>query len=289
MSHSVAAHVRPGRFPGIWALGVGLWLALSGPCAAAPARVVSINLCTDQLAMALAAPGQLVSVTHLARDPGTSVMAETAAAFPVNHGQAEEVYLMHPDLVLAGRYTAQPTVAMLRRLGIAVEIFEPAESFAGMQADIIRMGQVLGREDEAQAMAADFAERLSRLRDAAAPGPRPVAATWSARGYMSGRESLAGEIIETAGFDNLATRLGRDRGSFLPLEALVLAAPDLVVTGRLEKGHSRAEEPLTHPAFRALTGNRTALEDRDWICGLPSVLDATERLRRARAAIGGAE
>ncbi|WP_444454917.1 ABC transporter substrate-binding protein [Rhodobacter capsulatus] len=252
--------------------------ALALPAAAAPGRVVSINLCTDQLAMMLAAPGQLVSVTHLARDPAASVMAEAAKAWPTNRGRAEEVYLMHPDLVLAGRFTAQPTVAMLRRLGIPVEVFEPATSFADMQTDITRMGQVLGREAEAAQMTRTFAARLAQIRAATLPGPRPLAATWSAQGYMSGHKSLAGEILTTAGFDTLAARMGRDRGSTLPLEALVMAAPDLVVTGRIEKGSSRAEEPLTHPAFRALTGNHAALEDRDWICGLPSVLDATERL-----------
>lgn len=266
-----------------------LWLALTGAAQATPVRVVSINLCTDQLAMMLAAPGQLVSVTHLARDPAASVMAAEAMGYPANHGQAEEVYLLHPDLVLAGRYTAQPTVAMLRRLGISVEVFEPADSFADMQADMVRMGDLLGREAQAAQRAADFAAGLARLRAGALPDPRPLAATWSARGYMSGRESLAGEIIATAGFDTLASRMGRNAGSYLPLEALVLAAPDLVVTGRLEKGHSRSEEPLTHPAFRALTGNRAAFEDRDWICGLPSVLAATEKLVRIRAGLGGAK
>ncbi len=279
------ACVRSSRF-GILVAGA-LLFAAPALAAPVPARIVSINLCTDQLAMMLAGPGQLVSVTHLARDPAASVMATAAAGYPANHGQAEEVYLMRPDLVLAGRYTAQPTVAMLRRLGIPVAVFEPANSFTDLQADMIRMGQLLGREPQAQAMAADFAARLARLQAQAPTGPRPVAATWSARGYMSGRESLAGEIIETAGFDTLAERLGRERGSFLPLEALVMAAPDLVVTGRSQKGHARSEEPLSHPAFRALTGNRSILEDRDWICGLPSVLDATDRLSRARDAIGG--
>ena len=260
-------------------LALILSLAPAAPAGAAPLRVVSINLCTDQLAMMLAAPGQLVSITHLARDPAASVMAEAAQAWPTNRGRAEEVYLMHPDLVLAGRYTAQPTVAMLRRLGIPVAVFEPANSFADMQTDITRMGQVLGREAEAAAMTRTFAARLAQIRAATAPGPRPLAATWSARGYMSGRQSLAGEILTMAGFDTLAARMGRERGSTLPLEALVLADPDLVVTGRVEKGPSRSEEPLTHPAFRALRGNRAAFEDRDWICGLPSVLDATDRLR----------
>ena len=71
--------------------------------AEAPRRVVSINLCTDQLALAVAAPGQLVSVSELARDPALSAMASRAAAIPSNRGRAEEVLALRPDLVLASR------------------------------------------------------------------------------------------------------------------------------------------------------------------------------------------
>src|SRR5690606_34859374 len=78
----------------------------AGAASAAPARVVSMNVCTDQMAMLVAADGQLRSVTHLATDPQTSAMVDEAKAFPVNHGLAEEIFLMRPDLVLAGTYTA---------------------------------------------------------------------------------------------------------------------------------------------------------------------------------------
>ena len=47
------------------------------PAVAAPRRVVSMNLCTDQVAMLLAAPGQLISVSDLAQDPRMSPMARS--------------------------------------------------------------------------------------------------------------------------------------------------------------------------------------------------------------------
>ena len=57
--------------------------------AEAPTRVVSMNLCTDQLAMLLADEGQLLSVSHIAFDPLASPMVEEAAGYEKNHGQAE--------------------------------------------------------------------------------------------------------------------------------------------------------------------------------------------------------
>ncbi|WP_354002086.1 hypothetical protein [Pseudotabrizicola sediminis] len=65
---------------------------MGGPVlAASPQRVVSINLCTDQLAMLLAEPGQLISVSFLAQDPRSSVMVDEALACPANRALAEEV------------------------------------------------------------------------------------------------------------------------------------------------------------------------------------------------------
>jgi hypothetical protein len=115
---------------------------------------VSINLCTDQLAMMLAAPGQLVSVSDLAADPHSSAMAREARAFPANHGRAEEVYLLRPDLVLAGAYSDPATVAMLRRVGLRVVQFDTARSLADTRDRIAQMARLLGREAAGAALIA---------------------------------------------------------------------------------------------------------------------------------------
>ena len=46
-------------------------------------RVVSVNVCTDQLVMLLADPDQILSLSDLSDDPRNSVMAEHAAQFCV--------------------------------------------------------------------------------------------------------------------------------------------------------------------------------------------------------------
>lgn len=261
-------------------------LFLGGPVLAAPPqRVVSINLCTDQLAMLLAEPGQLISVSFLAQDPRSSVMVDEALAYPANRALAEEVYLLKPDLVLAGTFTAGATVAMLERLGIPVATFPPAASLAEVRQGMVDMGAVLGQQERAAAMLARFDDGLAQLADAA-PAYRPTAATYAANGYTPGANSLSGDIIRAAGFTHLAAELGLTHGGFLPLEALILAAPDLVVVGETYPGNSRAEEILSHPALTQLRGGRETLEDRDWVCGLPSVVDAVTRMRVARDAIG---
>ena len=133
-----------------WHLAIlaGLLWPASACCADAfPERVVSMNVCTDQLAMLVARPGQLHSVSYLARDAGSSAMVQEAGAYTVNHGLAEEIFLMKPDLVLAGTYTTRTTVSLLRRLGFRVEEFPPEASFEDVRANIVRMGDLLGNPD----------------------------------------------------------------------------------------------------------------------------------------------
>src|SRR5215212_6040081 len=61
-------------------------LALAGPAGAAPRRVASLNLCTDELLLALAAPAQIVSVTHLAQDPAETPVWREARRYRRNDG-----------------------------------------------------------------------------------------------------------------------------------------------------------------------------------------------------------
>ncbi len=253
----------------------------------APHRVVSINLCTDQLALDLAAPGQLVSVSKLAHDPQSSARVEQALALPTNGSGAEEVYLLNPDLVLAGTFTDPATVAMLRDLGIPVVLFAPAQSLADVPDRIAQMGAALGREDAAAQMIAAISTPslpLCAMRLA----HRPRAALYYVNSYTSGDKSLAGDILSTAGFENAAAQAGISTIGTLPLEQLILLAPDIIIQGRDYPGQSRAEDNFNHPALRALTGTVMAgeLTDRDWICGTPQVLNAIRAMRDLRAAMG---
>ncbi|QPM91206.1 Vitamin B12-binding protein [Pseudooceanicola algae] len=250
------------------------------PAAAeAPARVVSINLCTDQLAMLLAAPGQLVSVSDLSREPRSSAMAQQALDYPINHAGAEEIWLLQPDLVLAGSYTSRATVSMLRRLGREVVEVRPAYSLDDIRDRITQVGAALGRDAAAADLIADFDARLDALR--VQTTRNPTAAIYYANGYTTGDRTLAGQILMAAGFENIAGDMG---GGHLPLERLVMARPEALITGSPYPGASRSEEILRHPAVAALR-DQSALRvvaDRDWLCGTPHVLKAVAALAEFR-------
>ncbi len=256
-------------------------LAAAPALAEPPGRVVSMNVCTDQLAMLVAAPDQLVSVSFLAHDAPLSLMAEEARAIPRNHGLAEEVFLLRPDLVIVGRYTTRATVAMMERLGMRVEPFDPATSLDDITANLRRMGQILGQPARAEALIAAFDRRLAALGGRAPDGAGQRAATVSLNSFTAGIGSLADAAITASGLTNIGAERGIMGGGRLPLEVLVLEDPDLLILGqRFADRRWLATEATRHPALAELARGRdlVRIDDRGWICGTPEIAAAIATL-----------
>jgi iron complex transport system substrate-binding protein len=251
-----------------------------------PKKIVSLNLCTDQLAMLLAGEGQLYSVSHLASDRGASVLADKTGAYVVNHGLAEEVFLMQPDLILVGSYTTRATVDLLKRLGFRVEEFAPETSFNEIRMNILRMGGLLGQEAKAEAMVRAMDERLARIEEnsKAKPGDAPTIGLYYANQLTSGSGTLAGDAVNHAGLVNLGEKLGMQGTQKLPLEQLVMSKPDLVAAHNAYLAPALAYEAQLHPAFRTMTagGKLIDIPDKYWICGGPFTADAVQLLAEHR-------
>lgn len=266
------------------ALAFGLAL-VAGPLGAQepPQRVVSMNLCTDQFALMLAAPDQLVSVSYISADPVTSPLADLAGRYPLNHGGAEEIYLLAPDLVLADPWTDPAALSMLRRLGIRIEQVEGVRSLADVPDRLRRFGALLGREATAQALIRQFETDLAAL---SAPQDGPRAVIYFPNGYSLGEGTLSHEILTRAGFRNVATEITPSATGQIALELLVMAAPDLIIRDRPYPGASRAEELMNHPALTALIAAGAGHESGpDWACGTPRVIAALRALVEMRERI----
>lgn len=274
----------------IAAVAAFLVLAATPAMAAdAPRRVVSMNLCTDQMAMLLAGDDQLYSVSYMASDAGSSAMADQAGRYVANHGLAEEIFLMQPDLVVAGTYTTRTTVDLLRRLGFRVEEFAPENSFDEIRANLERMGEVLGREEKAAELIARLDTGLDALK--ANKPPERTVALYYANSYASGSGTLADAIVKAAGLKNIGDTLGVTGTVKLPLELLVLAAPDLIVAGdRDYETPALAQENYLHPAFRALASgaHTVSVPSKYMICGAPFTLEAARILQQAAMRSAGA-
>lgn len=254
-----------------------------------PHRVVSMNLCADELVLRLADRDQVAAVTWLARDPRGSTVAAEAATVGVNRGLPEEIVAFAPDLVVAGAFTTRTTVGLLRRLGLApLELGVPT-SFAEIDAQVRRVASALGHAGRGEAMVAaiDAVLAASASADDASVERRPRALVLRPNGFTVGRGTLGDAILTAAGLDNLSAELGHDRGGSVPLEVVVLARPDILVVDDAPEGPpSLADELLRHPVLRALPATRIVpVPTRLWSCPGPQLAEVVTRLAEARRAV----
>ncbi len=266
--------------------GLGLALAASPQAVAAdaPQRIVSLNLCTDQLLVDLVAPERIAGVSVLGSDPSLSADAQRLSPFPKLSGSAEEVLALKPDLVIAGEYTTGATVDLLRRLGQRVLVVPLATDFAGLRDTLRLIADAVGEKKKGEAVIADFDARLRAARSLVPS--RPTAIAYQVNSLVSGPQSLLDAALEAAGYRNLARDLNLGPGGRLPLEQLVANPPDLIVLANAPGDfHTVLADNLRHPALADLLKRRpnVHLPMPYWMCATPKLAEAVEILSSMKA------
>ena len=276
-----------------WGLAAALLLPLAAPASQRfPQRIVSINVCTDQLVMSLAPRQRIASLSYIAADARTSGIASQVEGIELNHGIAEEIIALKPDLVVAGPFGFRPTVGLLKRLGYAVLELPMAETLEGIGDNLRTLGAALGTNERASELIAEFERRLDRL-SVDDKRQRPLFVNYDANGWTTGQTGLLADIVHRAGLSTPGDRLGFTQSTRVSLEALLLLRPALIDLGYpWDDPPALASEQRRHPVVRAVMREAKALEipDSAWLCGTLHSLDALELLRNARdALLRGAE
>lgn len=253
-----------------------------------PQRIVSMNLCVDQIVLDLVPRERLAGLSFLAADPTMSLLSDEAAGIASVQGTAEEILALEPDLVLAGEYTTGATVDLLRRLGRRVEVVPMASSFSQVREVVRRIAAFTGDTARGEELIADFDQRLQDVRTRAvakSAGPVPRAVAFQVNSLASGEGSLVDEVLSEAGFANLARSARVGPGGRLPLESLISDPPDLIVRANSARDFRTVlGDNLRHPAFLYLEQSRPSVDMpmNEWLCGTTRIVQAVERLAGAR-------
>lgn len=271
-------------------LGGGAAGAQAVPRAVArPMRVMSLNLCTDQLVLALLPAQRIASVNERARDRASSLMAAAAQRVPVNHGLAEEVLRARPDLVIAGSFTTPATRALLKRLGWPLLEVGPADSIAQVRATTRQVARAVGEVARGERLLARMDAQLAEL--ARNPGPPLRIAAWDGSGFAAGPGSLYSTVLWLAGADNIAADPKVAQTGAPDTELLLANAPGLLVRGGGDDRNGLRADIAGHPLVRRYWGTDRALtiDQAYYMCGTPFIADEALRLRaRLRAAAAAA-
>ena len=279
-----------------------LWSALqSWPAEAAPRRIVSLNLCADEILLDLVSPDRIAAVSHLAADPLVSAVAARAATLKATRGAAESVLGLAPDLVLAGTFTTPATLELLERIGQRVVRVALASDLEGIRSAIRQVAAAVEERAKGEVLIAGFDAALAAAAgdgevaglsgslqpSAAGPGSsrKPTALVYQVNGLSAASGSLADALIRAAGLVNHASELGLGAGGALPLEVLAARPPDLVIlSGPSDEYRTIVADNLRHPALRAVLDERASVVVpwRLWLCGTHHAAEAVDRLAVAR-------
>ncbi|MCZ6605684.1 MAG: ABC transporter substrate-binding protein [Alphaproteobacteria bacterium] len=269
----------------LW-LAAGLLIAATwaGKAPAQPSRIVSLNLCTDQLVMLMADRDNIASVSYTAEDPDISAYPDLARGLPVNYGLAEEVLAQNPDLVISSTFSPRPTLFLLRRLGYEVVEVPTVNSVDDIISNIRIVADAVGAPEYGETLAAELARDFAAARPAADDTARPLAVFYWANGFTSGAGTLPDNILHAVGFRTVADEMGITGMRQLPLELLITAEPDVLVISQTRKTPALANQIFSHPALaRAFAGRPVAfMPNTLFNCGTPAVAKAFDILSDLR-------
>lgn len=260
---------------------------------AAPKRVVSTFLCTDEYVFRLVPREQIAALTYEATDrhPVVSTIADAARGIFAIRPSTETVLAQKPDLVVMYEGTNPRLHNNLQRLGVKILDVPWANSLQDIRAITVMLGKALGAPKRAKALLAEMDRDIAAAK---ASAPRPPVSTifYQPQGYAS-VQGVTDEVFRLAGIVNVAPPLALTRAGQLPVEAVIAAAPELLILGGEGRvGSARAYAVLHHPALNALKG-RTRMEFAELaplMCpgpwSLKSAKPLAEMAKRARVGAG---
>lgn len=241
---------------------------------AIPQRIVSINLCADQLVLALADRKQIAGLTKNATDREMSGEAAKARGIPLLSNSAEQILAIEPDLIVGMPASRSAALAALPRHTYPLLDLETANTPEEIYVSIRETAAAVGHPGRGDALIARMQGELAGLPK---PGKGRVAAYYQRRGYMTGTGTLIDELMTRVGLVNLAGKLGKPPLSQLSLEEMVAARPDfLIVESATDKVTDQGSEMLHHPALKDVP--RISVPQAWTVCGSPAYTQAARSM-----------
>ena len=262
-----------------------LWAATTQPAAKAPVvpqRIVSINLCADQLVLALADREQIAGLTRNATDAEMSGEAAAARGLPLLSNSAEQILAIEPDLIVGMPASRSAALAALPQQDYPLLDLDTANTLEEIHTSIRQTATAVGHPERGTALIARMQSELAGLPK---PGEGRVAAYYQRRGYMTGTGTLIDELMTRVGLVNLAGKLGKPSLSQLSLEEMVAAQPDfLIVESATDTVIDQGSEMLHHPALKDIP--RISVPQAWTVCGSPAYTQAARSMVEQIARLG---
>ncbi|HMM89499.1 MAG TPA: ABC transporter substrate-binding protein [Bradyrhizobium sp.] len=251
-------------------------------------RLVSMNVCTDQLVLKLADPEQILGLSKFSRDGWQGPAATDISRYPLLSGGAEDVLLIRPDIVVASAFDKRATRELLKANGLRLAELAVPRTLDEARQQIREAGDIIGHPDRARQEIARLDAALARARAAVAERHFRVLPL-SRRGWVAGSDSFVGSLLGETGLRSAAGDLGFAFGGFASLEAIVNLRPDFIVVAQAgDFARDDGQAFLLHPALEHFypREKRIVIPERMTECGGVMLADALDALTAELKRVG---
>jgi iron complex transport system substrate-binding protein len=269
----------------VWCIAtLGSWAVSSASAAPLP-RIVSMNVCTDQVLLTLADPEQLLGLSRFVRD---AWVTGDVSRYPRLSGGAEDVLVLKPDVVVTSAFDKRSTRELLKANGLRLAELAVPRNLTEVKDQLRELGAIAGHPDRATREIEKLDAALARARQAVAAKHYRVLPL-SRRGWVAGSDSFVGSLLAETGLFNTSGELGFNFGGFASLEAIVAQKPDLLLVSQAgDSARDDGQAFLLHPALERFypADKRIVIPERLTECGGVMLAEALDTLVAELARIG---
>ena len=246
-------------------------------------RIITHTCSNTEIVCALGRADWLVGVDDHSDHP-LEVVRQLPRIGPDLDVDIDRIKALKPDLVVTSLTVPghEHGLERMRAAGLPLLVTQP-HCLADVADDIVRIGEAIDAEDEAQRLAARFQQALKQPRPGS--GPIPVLVEWWPKPVIvPGRQSWVNEMLELAGaFNPWAAE--ESESLQISTEQAREAAPEIIVMSWCGVDESKYRPHVVRrregwEAVPAVAGNRIHPISEAWL-GRPGprLLEGIERLR----------
>ncbi len=226
-----------------------------------PERIISLAPSNTEILFALGLDDRIVGVTEYCDYPPQAQEKEVIGGFTTP--DMEKIVALSPDLILATDIHKKEVIPNLEKKGLTVAALE-ADNLTGILYDLMMVGKLTGKENEAVKLIARMQEKIETITDKTKnltdqEKPRVFWVTWPEPIWTTGKGTVTHELIVKSGGENLFQDLNGWKK--VDMEAVIARDPQIII--------APAEHGVSKPAEWAKEEPRlkvTAARQNNRIC-----------------------
>ncbi len=192
-------------------------------------RIISLAPSATEILFAIGAGDWLIGIDDFSNYPAETADIPKLGSFSPD---LERIVALEPDLVVGSTITSNEVIEQIESLGIPVLVVGSLD-IRGVADSIILLGEAVGKEETAQALAAELLDRIEAVVVAVAGVERPrifyeIDASDPNRPFTIGPGFFVDNLVTLAGAENVFA----DADSPFPqvgLEAVIARDPEIII------------------------------------------------------------